>query len=64
MKDDWRYVRLGMGQLPLTAATDLLKQNVYNRRIMFEHEKYWRSKREASAKIFPVPAAWACQVIA
>ena len=64
MKDDWRYVRSGMGQLPLTAAMDLLKQNSYNGWIMFEHEKCWRSEREAPAEIFPVPTAWARQVIA
>ena len=64
MKDDWRYVRSGMGQLPLTAAMDLLKQNSCNGWIMFEHEKCWRSRWEASAEIFPVPTAWARQVIA
>ena len=64
MKDGWRYVRPGTGQLPLTEAIDLLKQHGYDGWIMFEHEKRWHPELEDPAEIFPVFAAWARQVIA
>ena len=59
MKDGWRYVAPGTGQLPLQEAIALLKQHGYDGWIMFEHEKRWYPELEDPDDIFPVFAAWA-----
>ena len=59
MKDGWRYVAPGTGQLPLQEAIALLKQYGYDGWIMFEHEKRWHPELEDPDDIFPVFAAWA-----
>ena len=59
MKDGWRYVPPGTGQLPLQEAIALLKAHGYDGWIMFEHEKRWHQELEDPEQIFPVFAAWA-----
>ena len=59
MKDGWRYVAPGTGQLPLQEAIALLKQYGYDGWIMFEHEKRWHPELEDPDDILPVFAAWA-----
>ena len=41
MRDGWRYVPPGAGQLPLEEAIALLKGHGYDGWLMFEHEKRW-----------------------
>ena len=52
MKDGWRYVPPGTGQLPLAEAIALLKENNYDGWIMFEHEKRWHDELEEPEVIF------------
>ena len=59
MKDGWRYVPPGSGQLPLEEAIALLKERGYEGWIMFEHEKRWHPELEEPEEIFPVFSAWA-----
>ena len=63
MKDGWRYVAPGTGQLPLQEAIALLKQHDYDGWIMFEHEKRWHQELEEPEDIFPVFSAWARPLI-
>lgn len=63
MKDGWRYVPPGKGQLPLVEAIALLKQHGYDGWIMFEHEKRWHPELKDPEEIFPVFAAWARPLI-
>ncbi|MDB4698593.1 sugar phosphate isomerase/epimerase [Candidatus Latescibacteria bacterium] len=63
MKDGWRYVAPGTGQLPLKEAIALLKQHDYDGWIMFEHEKRWHQELEDPEDIFPVFSAWARPLI-
>jgi sugar phosphate isomerase/epimerase len=63
MKDGWRYVAPGTGQLPLQEAIALLKQHDYDGWIMFEHEKRWHQELEDPEDIFPVFSAWARPLI-
>ena len=63
MKDGWRYVVPGTGQLPLQEAIALLKQHDYDGWIMFEHEKRWHQELEDPEDIFPVFSAWARPLI-
>jgi len=59
MKDGWRYVPPGTGQLPLAEAVALLKENSYDGWIMFEHEKRWHAELEEPEVIFPQFVGWA-----
>ena len=63
MKDGWRYVAPGTGQLPLQEAIALLKQHDYDGWVMFEHEKRWHQELEDPEDIFPVFSAWARALI-
>lgn len=58
MKDGWRYVPPGTGQLPLTKALGLLKERGYDGYVMFEHEKRWHDDLEDPADIFPLFLEW------
>lgn len=58
MKDGWRYVPPGAGQLPLEEAIALLKGHGYDGWIMFEHEKRWHRELESPEEIFPIFSAW------
>ena len=63
MKDGWRYVPPGTGQLPLAEAIALLKENNYDGWIMFEHEKRWHDELEDPEVIFPQFVGWARPLI-
>jgi sugar phosphate isomerase/epimerase len=63
MKDGWRYVPPGTGQLPLAEAIALLKENNYDGWIMFEHEKRWHDELEEPEVIFPQFVGWARPLI-
>ena len=59
MRDGWRYVRPGAGQLPLAAAIALLKGHGYTAAgSCLEHEKRWHPELEAPEEIFPIFPAW------
>ena len=58
MKDGWRYVAPGAGQLPLAEAIGLLRQEGYDGWVMFEHEKRWHAELPEPEEIFPVFVAW------
>ena len=63
MRDGWRYVAPGTGQLPLADAITLLKENSYDGWIMFEHEKRWHPELEEPEIIFPQFVGWARTLI-
>jgi len=59
MKDGWRYVALGQGQLPLADAVEELKKLGYDGWVNFEHEKRWQPKLAEPEEIFSAFVAWA-----
>jgi sugar phosphate isomerase/epimerase len=58
MKDGWRYVPPGTGELPIGRALELLKQRGYDGYAMFEHEKRWHAELEEPEQIFPLYLQW------
>jgi sugar phosphate isomerase/epimerase len=58
MKDGWRYVAPGKGELPLSESIDLLKHNGYDGWLVFEHEKRWHPNLPEPEVIFPLFAGW------
>lgn len=58
MKDGWRYVSPGTGQLPLAGAISLLRERAYDGWVMFEHEKRWHDELPEPEEIFPEFVAW------
>ena len=58
MRDGWRYVPPGAGQLPLEEAIALLKGHGYDGWIMFEHEKRWHPELAEPEEIFPIFPTW------
>jgi sugar phosphate isomerase/epimerase len=58
MKDGWRYVAPGTGQLPLARAIELLKNNGYAGWIVFEHEKRWIANLPEPEEVFPKFVRW------
>ncbi len=58
MKDGWRYVLPGTGDLPLAEAIALLQQNGYDDWILFEHEKRWHPTLPAPEIAFPAFVNW------
>ena len=58
MKDGWRYVSPGTGELPLAEAIALLKQRGYEGWVMFEHEKRWHDELPEPEEIFPEFTTW------
>lgn len=58
MKDGWRYVHPGQGQLPLARAIGLLRETGYDGWVMFEHEKRWHPELPEPEEIFPAFIAW------
>ncbi len=64
MKDGWRYVEPGAGQLPLAEAIELLKERGYDRWLIFEHEKRWHAELPEPEEIFPKFMAWIRGILA
>jgi len=58
MKDGWRYVEPGTGQLPLEEAMDLLKQRDYDGYVTFEWEKRWHAELPDPEVMFPKFIQW------
>ena len=58
MKDGWRYVLPGQGQLPLAEAIGILKENGYDGWILFEHEKRWHPELQEPEVAFPAFVEW------
>ena len=58
MKDGWRYVTPGEGQLPLAGALGLLRDRGYEGWVIFEHEKRWHAELPDPEEIFPKVVAW------
>lgn len=59
MKDGWRYVDPGTGQLPLADAIGELKRIGYDGWVNFEHEKRWHPELPEPEEIFPAFVRWA-----
>ncbi len=58
MKDGWRYVLPGEGELPLAEAIGVLHQHGYDGWITFENEKRWHPTLPDPEIAFPAFAAW------
>lgn len=58
MKDGWRYVTPGTGQLPLAEAFGVLRKLGYAGWTTFEHEKRWHPELAEPEEIFPAFVAW------
>ena len=58
MKDGWRYVGCGQGQLPLALALGLLKERGYDGYVMYEWEKRWHRELPEPEVALPEFAAW------
>ena len=58
MKDGWRYVLPGTGQLPLVEALGLLRERGYDGWLIFEHEKRWHPELPEPEEAFPKFATW------
>lgn len=63
MKDGWRYVPPGEGQLPLAESIQLLRSRGYDGYLVFEHEKRWIPKLPEPEEIFPKFVRWARSVV-
>lgn len=59
MKDGWRYVLPGQGQLHLADALAALQTAGYDGWIMFEHEKRWHPDLAEPEVAFPAFVRWA-----
>jgi len=59
MKDGWRYVAPGTGQLPLAESVGLLKSHGYDGWLVFEQEKRWLPELSEPEVAFPAFAKWA-----
>jgi len=58
MKDGWRYVPPGTGQLPLARAVELLRGIGYDGWVLFEHEKRWHPELPEPEDAFPQFVRW------
>ena len=64
MKDGWRYVPPGTGELPLAESIALLAANGYDGYLVFEHEKRWHPELPEPEQALPAFAQWARQTLA
>ncbi|MEX0885126.1 MAG: sugar phosphate isomerase/epimerase [Phycisphaeraceae bacterium] len=64
MKDGWRYVPPGQGELPLAASIRLLADHGYDGYLVFEHEKRWHPDLPEPEDALPAFAQWARQTLA
>lgn len=58
MRDGWRYVPPGQGELPLRESLALLRDVGYDGWVMFEHEKRWHPELEEPEDAFPLFLQW------
>ncbi|MDQ8186751.1 sugar phosphate isomerase/epimerase [Pelagicoccus sp. SDUM812002] len=58
MKDGWRYVLPGRGQLPLEDAVSILKCSGFGGWYVFEHEKRWHPDLEEAEEALPAYVKW------
>ena len=58
MKDGWRYVEPGTGELPLAEALALMKARSYGGYVMFEWEKRWHRELPEPEEMFPRFISW------
>lgn len=63
MKDGWRYVLPGEGDLPLAEAVLLLKENGYEGWLLFENEKRWHPNLAEPEVAFPAFINWAKSIL-
>jgi sugar phosphate isomerase/epimerase len=63
MKDGWRYVSPGSGELPLEESIGLLKENGYDGWLVFEHEKRWHPNLPEPEGVFPKFVEWVIPLI-
>lgn len=61
MKDGWRYVLPGEGQLPLEQSVRALEEIGYQGWFVFEHEKRWHRKLEGPEIALPAYVRWMTQ---
>ena len=58
MRDGWRYVEPGMGELPLVEGLELMKARNYDGYVMFEWEKRWHRELPEPEEMFPRFISW------
>lgn len=58
MKDGWRYVLPGRGELPLRSAVLALRTSDYSGWYVFEHEKRWHAELESPDEALPAYLKW------
>ncbi len=58
MKDGWRYVIPGTGQLPLAEGVALLREKGYDGWFVCEHELRWHRELDPPEVIFPAFVKW------
>ena len=58
MRDGWRYVEPGMGELPLVESLELMKARSYDGCVMFEWEKRWHRELPEPEEMFPRFISW------
>lgn len=64
MKDGWRYVLPGAGELPLSDAVALLQEMNYDGWVIFENEKRWHPELPEPEEAFPGFVEWIRPLIA
>lgn len=64
MKDGWRYVPPGTGQLPLAESVRLLRAGGYKGYLLCEHEKRWHPSLIEPEEQFPAFIRWARPLLA
>lgn len=58
MKDGWRYVTPGTGELPLEESLAIIEAADYDGWLLFEHEKHWHPNLPEPEEIFPKFVSW------
>ncbi|MEP4079414.1 sugar phosphate isomerase/epimerase family protein [Haloferula sp.] len=58
MKDGWRYVLPGKGELPITDAVRFLKDKEFDGWYVFEHEKRWHANLEEPEEALRAYVSW------
>lgn len=58
MKDGWRYVLPGTGELPIAEAVRLLKERSFDGWYVFEHEKRWHPSLEEPEEALKAYVSW------